>query len=226
MSPGNLARSTGASRKQPMSSTTRKVRAIAVLKLSTRIRNIISFAQSVATSMTAESTTFPPPTPTMTAFQADIGALVTAETAALARAKGAVDARTAKLQTVRTDLENLKAYVQAVADAANPSNASSIIESSGMTVRKNTLHDKPTLAIRQGSVSGTVVIVAKAVGRRAAYGWEYSTDQKTWTSLPQTIQAKTGASGLTSATLYYFRVQPLLPSGEENWSDAASFLVK
>src|ERR1700722_18895377 len=183
MSPGNLARPIGASSRQPMSSTTRKIRAIAVLKLSTNVKSFISFSQSVATCMTTASTTFPSPPPPMATFAADIAALVTAETAAVARAKGAVDTRNAKLQTVRTDLENLKAYVQAVADAANPSNASAIIESSGMAVRKTTLHDKPTLGVKQGSVSGTVVIAAKAVGRRASYGWQYSIDQKSWTSL-------------------------------------------
>ena len=25
---------------------------------------------------------------------------------------------------------------------------------------------------------------------------------------------------------YYFRVQPLLPTGEQNWSDLVSFIVK
>ena len=91
---------------------------------------------------------------------------------------------------------------------------------------KVTLHDKAQLSVKQGSVSGTVVLSAKAAGKRAAYGWQYSTDQKTWTSLPPTIQAKTAVSGLTAGTMYYFRVQPLLPTGEGNWGDVVSFMVK
>jgi hypothetical protein len=209
-----------------MSSSTRTVRSIAVLKLTNQVKHTISFAQSVASAIVAGSASFPSPTPPMATFQADIAALVTAETAALARAKGAVDIRNAKLAVLKTDLENLKAYVQSVADAANPTNAAAIIESAGMAVRKTTLHDKATLAVEQGSVSGTVVIRAKAVARRASYGWQYSTDQKTWTTLPQTLQAKTGVSGLTPATTYFFRVQGLISTGEGNWSDPVSFLVK
>ena len=166
------------------------------------------------------------PSPSLATFQADIAAIVTAETAVLARTKGAVESRNAKLAVVKGDLENLKTYVQAVSDAANPTNAAAIIQSAGMTLRKVTLHDKAQLAVKQGTVSGTVVVATKAAAKRAAYGWQYSTDQKTWTSLPPTLQAKTGASGLTVGTLYYFRVQPLTPTGEQNWSDMVSFVVK
>jgi hypothetical protein len=89
----------------------------------------------------------------------------------------------------------------------------------------DTLHDKPAIAVKQLSVSGSVEIIAKSVAHRAAYDWQYSTDQKTWTSLPPTLQAKTTVSGLTVATVYYFRFQPLIKTGEENWSQIVSLLV-
>ena len=200
-------------------------RSIAVLKLSHRIKNIITFAQSVAEAMTS-NTSFPSPNPPLATFQADITALSNAEAAVLARTKGAVQDRNAKLAVLKTDLENLKAYVQTVADAANPTNAASIVESAGMTVRKVTLHDKPALAVKQGSVSGSVNLASKAAAHRAAYGWQYSTDQKTWTSLPETLQAKTGVSGLTAGTVYYFRVQALTKTGEGDWSQIVSLMVK
>ena len=200
-------------------------RSIAVLKLSPRIKNVITFAQSLATAMTGNAS-FPSPNPTLATFQANITALTNAETAVLARTKGAVQDRNAKLATLKTDLETLKAYVQGVADAANPTNAASIVESAGMTVRKITLHDKPALGVKQGSVSGTVNLAAKAPAHRASYAWQYSTDQKTWTSTPQTLQAKTGVSGLTAGTTYYFRVQVLTMTGEGDWSQIVSLLVK
>jgi hypothetical protein len=40
------------------------------------------------------------------------------------------------------------------------------------------------------------------------------------------MQAKTDLSGLTSGTVYFFRVQILLPSGEQNWSQVVSLLVQ
>jgi hypothetical protein len=200
-------------------------RSIAVLKLSPRIKNVITFAQSLATSMTGNAS-FPSPNPTLATLQANITALSNAETAVLARTKGAVQDRNAKLATLKTDLETLKAYVQGVADAANPTSAASIVESAGMTVRKITLHDKPALGVKQGSVSGTVNLAAKAPAHRASYAWQYSTDQKTWTSAPQTLQAKTGVSGLTAGTTYYFRVQVLTMTGEGDWSQIVSLLVR
>ena len=200
-------------------------RSIAVLKLSPRIKNVITFAQSVASALT-DNASFPSPNPPLATLQANITALSNAETAVLARTKGAVQDRNAKLATLRTDLETLKSYIQGVADAANPTNAASIVESAGMTVRKITLHDKPALGVKQGSVSGTVNLTAKAPAHRASYAWQYSTDQKTWTSAPQTLQAKTGVSGLTAGTTYYFRVQVLTMTGEGDWSQIVSLLVK
>jgi len=201
-------------------------KAIAVLKLSNKVSDVIAFAQSVLASMEAAKATFPTPSPTMTVFQADITALVTAESAALGRAKGAVDTRNAKLEVVKGDLEAQRAYVQLVADAANPSNAAAIVESAGMSLRKVTPRDKPPLSVRQGFLSGTVILMAKAAARQAAYNWQHSPDQKTWTSLPQTLQAKTTVSGLTAGTVHYFRVQALVRKGEVPWGDFVSFLVQ
>jgi hypothetical protein len=81
------------------------------------------------------------------------------------------------------------------------------------------------LSAKQGSVSGSVNLVAKAAARTAAYEWQYSTDQKTWTTLPITLQAKTGVSGLTPATMYSFRVQEVTRTGVENWSQIVTLLV-
>ncbi len=201
-------------------------RAIAVLKMSNKVKSVITFAQSVATTMT-DNATFPSPNPTLATFQTDIAALVTAETAVLARTKGAADTRNAKLAVVKADLASLKNYVQNVVDASNPANAESIIGSAGMAVRKVTLHDKPALAVTQGSASGTVTLSAKAAATKAAYNWQYSTDQKTWTSLPQTLKAKTAVSGLTSGTTYSFRSQSLTPKeGASDWGQVVSLLVK
>jgi hypothetical protein len=66
-------------------------RAIVVLKMSPKVKTLITFAQSVATTIANNGASFPSPNPTLAAFQADVAALVTAETAALARAKGAAD---------------------------------------------------------------------------------------------------------------------------------------
>jgi hypothetical protein len=149
-----------------------------------------------------------------------------AEAAVLSRTKGAVETRNAKLAIVRNDLENIRVYVQSVAGAASPSDADAIIESAGLTIRKVTLHDKPTLAAKQGSVTGTVNLAAKAAARRASYNWQYSSDQKTWISVPQTIQAKTGIAGLTAGAVYYFRVQSVTMTGVGDWGQVVALMLK
>jgi hypothetical protein len=198
-------------------------RPIAVLKLSPRVKNVISFAQAVATAMTGNAS-FASPNPPLATFEADIAALVTAETAVLSRVKGAVETRNAKFLIVKNDLGVMRTYVQSIADG-NPSDAAAIIESAGMKVRTVTLHDKPELSVKLGDVSGSVLLVAKAAADRAAYDWQYSTDQKTWTAAPQTLKAKTSISGLTAGTIYYFRVQSLIKTGEQNWSQVVYVLV-
>ena len=200
-------------------------RSIVVLKLSNKKKNVIAYAQNVAAAMT-NNAHFPTPTPSLATFQTDIAALSAAEAAVLSRTKGAVEARNAKLLVVVGDLVNLKNYVQTTVATATPADAESIIQSAGMSVRKTRLHDKPALEAKQGSVTGTVNLIAKAAGKSAAYSWQYSTDQKTWTSVPQTLRSKAGVSGLTAGTTYYFRVQPLTRTGTEDWSQTVSLIVK
>jgi hypothetical protein len=85
MSPGNVPGPEGPAR------NAMAARAIAVLKMSNKVKTLITYAQSVATSLSANATSFPAPTPSVATFQVDIAALVTAETAVLARTKGAVE---------------------------------------------------------------------------------------------------------------------------------------
>jgi hypothetical protein len=197
---------------------------IAVLKLPKKVKNVITYGQSVVAAMT-DNASFPSPIPPLATFESDVSALNTAETAVLSRVKGAVETRDAKLAIVENDFKSLLGYVQGVANAGTPTNAPALIEGAGFTVRKVASRDKPAFTAKAGSVSGSVKLAAKAGGHRAAYDWQYSTDQKTWTSLPETLQAKTAASGLTSGTVYFFRVQILLPTGEQNWSQVVSLLV-
>jgi uncharacterized protein (DUF2126 family) len=200
------------------------VRPLVTLHVPKKVKSIISLAESIANAMN-NNPSFPTPPVPIAALVADVAALNTAETAVLQRTKGAVEVRNAKLAVVRNDLEALRGYVQIVAAAGTPANAPAVMEAAGMTIRKVTTHNKPALAAKAGTVSGTIHLSAKAAGRTAAYDWQYSTDQKTWTTLPMTLQAKSGVTGLVSGTLYYFRVQVLVRTGAENWSQIVSLMA-
>jgi hypothetical protein len=152
--------------------------------------------------------------------------LQTAETAALARAKGAVATRNEKRTALVVLLEQLRAYVQAQADA-NPENGESIIGSARLAIRKTPAHPARTFAAKAGDVSGAVKLYAASAGPRSAYLWEYSLDGgKTWVAAPVTLQAKTTVAGLTSGATVLFRYQPVSKAGEGDWSQTVSMLVK
>jgi hypothetical protein len=171
------------------------------------------------------NTLLPSPVPALATVTTDLTALNAAEVVVRSRAPGAATARDGKLEVVVYDLRQLKSYVQTVADA-NPGNAAHVIQSAGMTVKTRSAPTKAPFAVKQGSVSGTILLAAKAVGDGAAYQWAWSLDQKTWTTLPDTIQAKTQAEGLTPATTAFFRVRPVTRKGEGNWSQIVSIVVK
>ena len=131
-----------------------------MLKLSNKIKNAITYAQSV-TGLDRCEPGLPsrrPPLPWPSLPRADIAALVTAETAVLARTKGAVEARNAfKLGIVKSDLDNLQDVRAAgrLGCRQPEQRGGHRRERHVPTLRKVTLHDKPELGIKQGSVSGT-----------------------------------------------------------------------
>jgi hypothetical protein len=196
----------------------------AVLNLPKSTKKVAAFGQSIVSAVT-DNASFPSPTPPLATVSADLAAFQAAESAALARTKGAVETRNAKLVVLKNDLELLMANVQSVANA-NESTAESVITGAGFAVRKTASRTKAPLEVEQGSLSGSVKLVAKAVARRASYEWQYSLDQKTWTEAPSTLQAKTVIVGLTPATTYYFQVRPVIKGGQGNWGQMVSFLVK
>jgi hypothetical protein len=55
--------------------------------------------------------------------------------------------------------------------------------------------------------------------------WQCPTDQKTWTNAPSALQAKIAITGLTSGTVYYFRLRAVTKAGEGAYSQVVQILV-
>ena len=152
---------------------------------------------------------FPTPIPTLAALTQAIERLTAAEPAALARTKGAVTLRNEKDTSLVALVQQLRAYVQAAADA-NVENGASIIESAGLAVRKAAVRAPRGFTANPGTVSGTVKLVAKSAGPRSSYEWQLSTDGgKTWLSAPVTIQARTVVTGMSAGSTVQFRYRPV-----------------
>ncbi len=201
-------------------------RTIASLKLSPhKVSVLISVAQAIVKGMTGNPA-FPNPVPTLAEVTAATSDPQAAETAALARTKGAVATRNEKRAVLVGLLQHLRAYVQGTADAS-PENATSIIEGAGMAVRKLPVHPPRVFAAHPGHVSGTALVVAASAARRAAYDWSYSIDGgKTWLGMAPTLPARTSDSGLAVGSSAQFRYRAVTKAGESDWSAPLSFIVK
>lgn len=159
-------------------------------------------------------------------LEADVIALDKAETAAKDRTPAAVADRDAKALKVYQGLHHYRDYVQSLAEAqATPADAVTLILNLGLTVRKSRSYAKPALAAKYGGVSGEVLLAALAVVGAGAYYWEWSIDQKSWSSAPETTTASTSISGLTPGQLYYFRFRALTPKGKGNYSQVVSLMM-
>jgi hypothetical protein len=125
------------------------------------------------------------------------------------------------------DLHHLRDSVQAVAEAqASPADAATVITSAGMRIRKVTKRNKPPVSVRQGAVSGSVVLEALRVAAVAMYWWQYSLDQKNWTEVPETMKVKVALSGLTPGQVYYFRFRAHTRKGPVDFSQVVSRMVQ
>ncbi len=189
------------------------------------VEDEIKYGQTIEAAMT-NNTNFPLPNAVLAAFLTALGKYDVAATAAKTRAKGTIPARNAARADYIAALHALRAQVQSVADA-NQENAEAIITSAAMSGKKTAVHHPRTFEARQRPVSGSVQLLTKSAGPRAAYDWQYSVDGgKTWIDAPSTMQAKTVINGLPAATVVMFRFRVLTRTGKTDWSQPTSLLVK
>ena len=167
------------------------------------------------------------PIPSVATLKAAADGLVTAN----AKAKGggtiAVWDRNSQRDDAEQLVDQLVTYVRVTvrAQAGDPASAIAMILSAGLSVRKHTRRPKAALAAKYGAVSSEVRLVALAIAQTAIYFWEYSLDQTTWTSVPQTLKARVTLTGLTPAKVYYFRFRAQTRKGMGDYSAVASLLV-
>jgi hypothetical protein len=199
-------------------------RATVTLSLPKSVPALIVYAQGVVKRMTGNAS-FPNPTPALGALALAIDELRLAETAALARTKGAIATRNEKRTALVSLLQQTRAHIQATADA-DTSNAASIIESAGVAVRKTPTRRARAFVAKPGPVSGAATVVATSAARRASYEWQYGTDGgKTWITAPATLQAKTKIAGLVPGANVQFKYRAVTKTGEGDWSQPVSLMV-
>jgi hypothetical protein len=168
---------------------------------------------------------FPSPTPSLAAVASALAVLEEAQVAKLSRTRGTRQVRDEKRTALRKLLRQLATYVQSVADA-NPEHAASIIESSGMSVKRTAVQHKAPFALELGPVSGSVVPKVRSAGDRAMYAWQWSSDAGfTWNTEPSTRVAQTVIERLPVGKRCWFRYRVTTKDGEQNWSQSLSIVV-
>jgi hypothetical protein len=199
-------------------------RSFASLKLQHKVPALITQAQNIVQAMT-NNPSFPSPTPSLATVTDAIQHLQAAETATLSRTKGAATTRNEKRTALVKVLEQLKAYIQTTADA-NHETSASVIQSTGLAVKKPAVRPPRVFAAKPGAVSGSVNLVTHRAAARASYEWQYSTDGgKTWLTTPSTLQTKTTIPGLPPSSTAMFRYRSVTKHGESDWSQPTSLLV-
>jgi len=82
---------------------------------------------------------------------------------------------------------------------------------------------KAALAVENGSHSGRIKLIAKAVEKAGSYIWQMAkgtlpADEAGWTTIGYTTQANNEVNGLDIATKYYFRMAAITPDGTTDFS--------
>jgi hypothetical protein len=199
-------------------------RSTVTLKLPVSVPALITYAGGIVTRMTGNPS-FPNPTPSLAAITQAIDDLQSAETATLARTKGAATTRNDKRAALLVLLQELRGYLQVTANAS-ADNGASIIESAGVGVRKTATRRARAFAAKPGAVSGSAKVVTVSAGRRASYEWQYSIDGgKTWVTAPVTLQAKTTIAGFVPGATVQFRSRAVTKAGEGDWTQTASLVI-
>jgi hypothetical protein len=195
-----------------------------VLNVPKQKKALSPYGRHVVTCMTG-SAKVPNPNPALTAISAACTALDTSQ-AAMPGNKATTAQRDADYLALLLLLHHELDYVNGVAEQqTSPADAEAVITGSGFSVRKGGKRNKDALAATYGLDSGTVELDARAVAADASYYWQWSTDMKSWVSVPETKKASTTITGLTPATMYYFRFRALTRKGMTDWSQDVSLLV-
>jgi hypothetical protein len=94
-----------------------------------------------------------------------------------------------------------------------------------MSVKDAKGPSKVPFDVRQGPVSGSLRVRARAAKTRASYDWQYSLDGVTWIDFQRTVGARAELTGLVPGTRVFVRYRTVSRLGVSDWSQVLSFLV-
>ena len=212
----------------------KKVVVVLRFNAKTKTPDFIVNAQHVH-DMLLNNPEFPDVQPLLAQLQTDINTLMGDESKAKTKVVGASATVTQQKGIIYNQIELIKATVQKDVNLpANINNAVVMVNSTGMFVKGHTPPVIAPLTVKHGTISGSVILIAKSVGHHAAYEWAESKDGINWVDCTTrvTLETHNPLSGFTPGTTWYFRMKPVLPAkaktgpkGEGSWSNPVSIVV-
>ena len=193
----------------------------------------IKRAKQMEKGLSVNAALFPNPNPTLAVFSNQIEVSDQAQVTAEQGGKGMTAARDVQLGLLVGMMSSELVYIQSVADAGNPDEAVQTLLAGGVEIALVGSHTKAVLKAMAGGQTGSVVLEANAtnllgalIHRKHFFNWEYTTDGKTFTTLPSTPEAKTLVIGLPPLTTVGFRVSATTSKNNATaWSAIVNFLV-
>jgi len=198
------------------------------------IPGLLSRAQTMHDTITANAASFQALPITMVAFLVLITSLAAAQAAVTGtKTKGTAETRNSRRTALWTAMLSLQAYIQGLANALSPDDAAAVIKNAGMVVAQAGTHHKAELSAVLTSMPGNVhleanraLLVGKAdAAKNATFNWSWSSDGKTWNNAPSTPYASADIPGLALMTTYSFRVCVTVAKATGPWSQPVSILV-
>jgi hypothetical protein len=196
----------------------------ASLKLPRSVNNALDLARGIVHAMT-DNPHFPAPEPPLEVVRAAIHDAFAAQVATLSRTCGTAQARNYEFSRLLVVLQEVRAYVQKVADQ-NPEIAGAIIESAMLRVHRSTAYAKPRFHLEDGPVSGSVKVTAESVRGAVFYEFQQSVDGgETWVKEKSTPRSKITVPGFSPGQTVKFRFRAITRQGEGNWSQPRAIVV-
>jgi len=175
-------------------------------------------SELIVTKMSGNSN-FPTPAPALASITALINTAKQAISTASTKNKGTAAPMHEAIQALEAEMKGLVGYVETIANA-NQANGTSIIQSSGMDVKKPASRKPKTFSVKAENSPGAVLLNTKAVSR-SSYNYQVTTDSTLasgWTTIAISNTAKYLKTGLTSGTRYFFRVAIVTKNVQGDWS--------
>jgi len=185
----------------------------------------IQKAKSIVEKMSGNGY-FPAPSIPLAQVSAQILVAQDAYSEFLGRGRGKASIMNTEMERLEYQLNALQSYVEGVANA-DKEFAITIIQSSGMEVKKHPDRSAKTFSVTQGKNPGMVILNTKAK-RYAAYLYEMSldpTNDSGWLRVCVSQTSQHVMYGLTSDRYYYFRVALITKSKQEPWSVVLRVMV-